>query len=135
MKAEGRPVQGFGLGWGPSLDGEVLPYQPLSVEALQLSKNVPLMIGTVKNEFMASMGPTLPMPLKLRLMHSLQKYGEKATAYKAAAKAYPGYKKPSDLIDIDAMFRPGTVNQANVKSEVSGGAPVYVYLLTGSRQR
>ena len=39
MKAEGRPVQGFGLGWGPSLDGEVLPYQPLSVEALQLSKN------------------------------------------------------------------------------------------------
>ena len=130
MKAEGRPVQGFGLGWGPSLDGEVLPYQPLSVEALQLSKNVPLMIGTVKNEFMASMGANLTDATEAEVDAFIaKKYGEKATAYKAAAKkAYPGYKKPSDLIDIDAMFRPGTVNQANVKSEVSGGAPVYVYL-------
>ena len=51
MKAEGKPVLGFGLGWGPSRDGEDLPYQLFSDEAFALSKNVPLIIGTTKNEF------------------------------------------------------------------------------------
>jgi para-nitrobenzyl esterase len=27
MKAEGKPIPGFGLSWGPSLDGEDMPYQ------------------------------------------------------------------------------------------------------------
>src|SRR6188768_38654 len=59
MKAEGKPVTGFGLGWGPSIN-EDLPYQLFSKEAFELSKEIPLMIGTTKNEFAvfasASMG-------------------------------------------------------------------------------
>ena len=51
MKAEGKPVIGFGLSWGPSQDGEDLPYQLFSKEAFELSKNIPLLIGTTKNEF------------------------------------------------------------------------------------
>ncbi len=31
-------------------------------------------------------------------------------------------------MDIDMRFRPGAVYQANVKSAVSGGSPVYMYL-------
>jgi len=31
---------------GPSIDGDLLPYQPMAPEALELSKNVPLLIGT-----------------------------------------------------------------------------------------
>ncbi|MFX8868087.1 carboxylesterase/lipase family protein, partial [Acinetobacter baumannii] len=27
LKAEGKPITGFGLGWGPSVDGEDLPFQ------------------------------------------------------------------------------------------------------------
>jgi len=44
MKADGKPVMGFGLSWGPSVDGEDLPYQTASDEALNLSKNIPLRI-------------------------------------------------------------------------------------------
>ena len=45
-----------------------------------------------------------------------------------AKKAWPTHKRPSDLMDIDMRFRPGAVYQANVKSAVTGGAPVYMYL-------
>ncbi len=38
MRAEGKPIMGFGLGWGPSQDGEDLPFQTASEEALALSK-------------------------------------------------------------------------------------------------
>ena len=55
LKAAGKPVVGFGLSWGPSVDGDLLPYQLFSDEAMKLSKDVPLMIGTVKNEFMPSL--------------------------------------------------------------------------------
>src|SRR6185295_15469707 len=55
MKAEGKTLPPFGLSWGPSVDGEDLPYQMFSKEAFELSKDVPLMIGTVKNEFMPSL--------------------------------------------------------------------------------
>jgi len=57
--------------------------------------------------------------------------GDKADAYIAAVKkAYPEDTKPSDMIDVDVTFRPGAVYQANEKSSLSGGAPVYMYLFT-----
>ena len=132
MKAEGKPVVGFGLNWGPSRDGEVLPYQLFSNEAFELSKNIPLLVGTTKNEFMPSLGTGLSNGSVEKIRELVQKqYGEKADAYIAAVKkAYPRDTKPSDLIDIDTRFRPGAVLQANLKSAVSGGAPVYMYLFT-----
>ena len=130
MKAEGKPVMGFGLNWGPSVDGDLLPYQLLSPEALELSKNVPLLIGTVKNEFMPSLRAGLTNASSAQIAEYINKqYGDKAEAFtKAVKKAYPGDTKPSDLIDIDALFRPGAVYQANQKSALAGGAPVYMYL-------
>jgi para-nitrobenzyl esterase len=131
LRAAGKPVGGFGLGWGPSLDGEVLPYQISSSEALALSKDIPLMIGTVKNEFMPSLGAGLSNAGMPEIEAYMKKrYGEKADAVKAAVKkAYPTDTKPSDLIDVDVMFRPGAVDQANIKSGL-GAAPVYMYLMT-----
>jgi len=129
MKAEGKPVVGFGLSWGPSRDGDVLPYQLFSPEAFELSKNIPLMIGTVKNEFMASLGAGLGNGTQEQVMDFIKKrYADKADAYVAAVKkAFPKDTKPSDLIDVDLMFRPGAVLQANTKAAVKGGAPVYMY--------
>lgn len=131
LKAAGKPMGAFGLSWGPSLDGEVLPYQIASPEALALSKDIPLMIGTVKNEFMPSLGAGLSNAGLPEIEAYMKKrYGDKAEAVKAAVKkAYPTDTKPSDLIDVDVMFRPGAVEQANVKSGL-GGAPVFMYLLT-----
>jgi para-nitrobenzyl esterase len=130
LKAEGKPVVGFGLSWGPSVDGNILPYQLLSKEALELSKNIPLLIGTVKNEFMASLFGGMVNPSIEQVNDYIKKtYNDKADAYvKAVKKAYPTDTKPSDLIDVDTRFRPGAVFQANEKSALSGGAPVYMYL-------
>lgn len=132
MKAEGKPVPGFGLSWGPSHDGEVLPYQLFSNEAMELSKNIPLLIGTTKNEFFSSLMAGLTNGTQEQVNEYIKKqYGDKADAYVAAVKkAWPQDTKPSDLIDIDTRFRPGAVVQANLKSAVAGGAPVYMYLFT-----
>lgn len=132
MKAEGKTMPPFGISWGPSRDGEVLPYEILSDEALALSKDVPLLIGTVKNEFMASLGSGLTHASEQEIMDFIKKqHGDKAEAFVAAAKkAFPDYRLPSDLIDIDMLFRPGCVYEANVKSAVPGAAPVYMYMFT-----
>lgn len=122
---------GLNAGWGPSLDGTDIPYQVFSKEAYELSKDIPLMIGTVKNEFMPSLFTNMsnaPMDKVMEYIKNTQK--EKADAYVAAVKkAYPDDKKPSDLMDVDVSFRPGAVKQAKEKSALNA-APVYMYLFT-----
>ena len=130
LKAEGKTLPQFGLGWGPNLDGSFLPYQPTDAAAVEIAKNVPLLVGSTKNEFT----PFIP-GAKLASMDDLKanlqkKYGDKADAYMAAVKkAYPETTKPADYVDIDVFFRPGTVNHANLKA-VEGAAPVYMYLFS-----
>jgi para-nitrobenzyl esterase len=132
MRAQGKPVFGFGLSWGPSRDGALLPYELFSDEAFQLSKDIPLLVGTTKNEFLGSLGAGLSNGTMDQVTEALKKqYGDKTAAYVAAVKkAFPDDKKPSDLLDVDRFFRPGAVFQANKKSGVTGGAPVYMYLFT-----
>lgn len=131
MKAAGKPAPGFGLSWGPSVDGEDLPYQMFSNEAFELSKDVPLLIGTVKNEFMPSLFAGLSNADNDKIMEYVKKQrGDKAEEYIAAVKkAYPNDTRPSDMIDVDAMFRPGAVWQAEQKAALKA-APVYMYLFT-----
>ena len=130
MKAEGKPVIGFGLGWGPSVDGENLPYQLFSREAFELSKNIPLLIGTTKNEFAPFQNMRFAKASEEEILtHIKEQWKEKADDYiKAVQKAYPNDTSPKDLIDLDTMFRPGAVAQANDKSSLEGGAPVYMYI-------
>lgn len=130
-KAEGKPITGFGLGWGPSVDGEDLPFQVTSKEAYELSRDVPLMIGTVKNEFAVFMSASMNNASIEQVTDFIKRQQkEKAEAYIAAVKkAYPEDTKPSDLVAIDVMFRPGAVAQANQKSALNA-APVYMYLFT-----
>lgn len=129
MKAEGKPVIGFGLSWGPSADGEVLPYELFSNEAFELSKNIPLMIGTTINEFSVFRGGMPSNSTNEQATEAIKKvYGDKSDAYIAAVKkAYPNGKM-TDMLSYDTMFRPGAVIQANQKSAVAGSAPVYMYL-------
>jgi para-nitrobenzyl esterase len=131
MKAEGKPVLGFGLSWGPSNDGEDLPYQLFSKEAFELSKDIPLLIGTTKNEFMPFMNGTLTNASLDKVMEVIKtQKKEKADAYVSAVKnIYPEDTKPSDLLDIDVTFRPGAVQQAKEKAALNA-APVYMYLFT-----
>lgn len=132
FKAEGKPIMGFGLNWGPSRDGEDLPYQLHADEALALSKGIPLLIGTVKNEFAPFANMRFAEASDEEIMsHIREQYKEKTDQYLAAVrKAYPGDTAAKDLLDVDTMFRPGAVAQANAKSSLEGGAPVYMYLFT-----
>lgn len=129
QKKQGKPVIGFGLGWGPSIDGEVLPYQLFSNEAFELSKEIPLLLGTTKNEFTVFFGNVPPTSTYEQTYAAIKRtYGDKADAYVAAVKkAYPDIKKPSEMLDIDMMFRPGAVTQANAKSAL-GAANTYMYM-------
>ncbi len=128
LKAEGKPIPGFGLGWGPILDGNFLPYQPNESAALELSKNIPMLVGSTKNEFAAfgSGGKDLTMDSVKETLK--KKYADQADNYiTALLKAYPETTKPSDYVDIDFLFRNGAIHQANLKS-IPGAAPIYMYL-------
>lgn len=116
------------FGWGPVLDGELLPYQPDQPEALALSKDIPLLVGSTKNEF-TPFNPTLRNLTMDKVKADLQaKYGDKTQAYMAAVdKAYPGAKDPSNYVDLDIDFRLFSIRQADVKS-ASSSAPVYMYM-------
>ena len=132
LKAAGKWAPNFGV-WSPSVDGDLIPNAIFSKESFQLSNHVPLLIGSTKNEFMASIQMSLagaPPITKDKALEIIQKqYPNKMDAYlDAVKKAYPKDTKPSDLIDIDTRFRPGAVAQANGKSAIAGSAPVYMYL-------
>ncbi len=132
MKAAGKPIIGFGLNWGPSEDGIDLPYQLSSEEALAMSKDIPLLIGTTKNEFAPFMNMRfLGASDEAIMLHIKEQYKERADDYiKAVKKAYPKDTAAKDLLDVDTMFRPGAVVQANDKSALKDGASVYMYLFT-----
>ncbi|MBN1159240.1 MAG: carboxylesterase/lipase family protein [Bacteroidales bacterium] len=121
------------LGWSPSVDGDVIPCQIGTPEGEGISKDIPLLIGTNKNEFHASMtNPELRNITEAQAKEYLQtQYGEKTDAFIAAVKkTYPDDTRGSDLVDVDVMFRPGSLQFASQKSAVAGGAPVYMYLFT-----
>lgn len=56
----------FLFGQMPVVDGEVIPAQPSSAKSLSLSKDVPVMIGTVYNEFTPDQEDPIFRPLALR---------------------------------------------------------------------
>ena len=127
LRKEGKPAN---VGWNAVLDGDFLPYQPTDAAAMALAKNVPLMVGTTKNEF----SPFIPGP-KNQTMDDMKaslkkRYGDRADAYMAAVnKAYPGTTSPAGYTDIDLNFRPLAIKQADMKA-APGAAPVYMYLFT-----
>jgi para-nitrobenzyl esterase len=133
LTAEGKPVgPGLRFGWGPTIDGMFLQHNMTDPQALALSSDVPLIIGSTKNEFMQSLrNPELRHGNEEKVREHLKtQWGDKTEAYIAAVKkAYPNNTRPNDLVDIDGFFRRGMVAQANAKSSKSN-APVYMYLFT-----
>jgi para-nitrobenzyl esterase len=120
-----------GAGWNAVLDGEFFPNQPSEQAAKDLSKNIPLLVGTTKNEFSAfAMAGGKEQSMDDVKAGLQKKYGDKTDAYLAAVKAaYPNTEKPANYIDIDLNFRQLAIKQADNKA-AEGGAPVYMYLFT-----
>ncbi|MGN0067273.1 MAG: carboxylesterase/lipase family protein [Bacteroides sp.] len=128
-EAEKEGISTFIFGWAPTVDGKLLPAQPFDPQAPEQSRDVPVIIGTTQHEFcMSTYVPAFRGITKEKAEEQMRaKYGERTNDFLTAfEKAYPDYK-PQDLIDTDFIFRPGAVEQANMKAN-QGGAPVYMYL-------
>ena len=129
VEAEGATEGMLIFGWVPSVDGKVLPTHPFYEKSPEISRDIPLMIGTTRCEF----SPTAYVPqLRTADMNMARAFAERIygegtdEVIEAYGKAYPGFQ-PKDIIDFDTKFRPGAVRQADLKAE-QGGAPVYMYM-------
>ncbi len=116
------------FGFAPSADGVVLLRQPFSPGFAEISKEIPLMIGTTLNELMSTVYAEKNLTLEQAKERLSKKYGDRTNQYiELFAKAYPDYS-PQDLLSIDTVFRPFTIRTADARA-VQGNAPLYVYFL------
>jgi len=126
-------------GFSPCVDGIALPGGPFDPEAPTISANVPVMIGTNKDEATLFLfadprfGDYTEEDLAKR---AKQAVGDKAEALIAAVReAFPDYS-PSHLtavVQTVAMFWGDSITLAERKraqsTQVEGAAPVFMYLL------
>ena len=123
------------MGWGPVVDGQALPRHPFDPDAPAISANVPLIIGTNKDEatlFLLSDTDFATLDdagLRTRV---------KALAGSATDSLIAAYHhvhpqaSPADLfaaISSDRMMRLNSITQAERKY-AQGAAPVYMYQFT-----
>jgi len=121
------------FGFVPSADGVVLLQQPFSPGFANISKDIPLMIGTTLNELMKTYYGEKDMTLEQAKDILAKEYGDKTDQYiKLFAKAYPDYT-PQDLLSIDKVFRPYTIRTADTRA-IESSAPLYVYLFAWKSQ-
>lgn len=120
-----------GFGWGPILDGKVIPAHPFDPSAPAISQHVPLLIGTCLNEFVNGVdNPEVDTFTSNELQKRVaQKYGEHATEIIAAyRKEYPKESAFGIWAAISAASpRQNAVTQAERKA-AQGGAPAYQYI-------
>ena len=134
----GPPLGGFPpapweFGWGPVVDGLILPEFPFDAAAPAGSAEVPLMIGTVLNECMPAFFSRELERLTLEGLHARlapacgARTAELVSAYR---QAYPAVK-PVELMSIiySTYVRRTATTWAELKA-AQRAAPAYVYWFT-----
>jgi len=128
-----RPGAAFRLpriGWQPTVDGKNLPTQPCDPVAPAMSAEVPLLVGTVLNEFATPLyDPTLSTltwdGLKTRVKAS---YGDRSDHIIAVFRAGAPEAGPGEIMSriSAAPVRQGAITQAERQAALKG-APVFNY--------
>jgi para-nitrobenzyl esterase len=121
------------MGWGPSVDGKILPNQPFDPTAPAMSAHVPLLVGTNLNEFVNAVdNPEAASFTNADLEKRVGEwFGDKSQAIiQAYRREYPK-AAPFDLFSAIAVsgFRQNAFTQAARKAAL-GAAPAYEYLYT-----
>ncbi len=120
------------IGWGPVVEGKVLPAHAFDPAAPAISANIPMLIGTTINEFTTAMGnPELEAlteaELKTRIAAT---HGAKAEKLiEAFRRAHPK-AKPVDILSFIATTgatRQNAITQATRKA-AQNAAPAFLYL-------
>jgi para-nitrobenzyl esterase len=118
----------------PVVDGRSLPAHPFSPQASELSRDVPLIIGTTKDEWTMFMA-TDPAFGTMTQEQARQRF--KMMAGPRADAAFEFYRKarPSDpptywvtALMTDQAMRTNSILEADRKA-AQGGAPIYMYRL------
>ncbi|WP_167608624.1 carboxylesterase/lipase family protein [Maribellus sediminis] len=116
------------FGFAPSADGEILLQQPFSPGFADISKDIPLMIGSTLNELMRTAYGEKDLTMEQAKERLAKEYGDRTDEYISLfAKAYPDYT-PQDLLSVDKTFRPFTIRTADARAQETD-APLYVYFL------
>ncbi|NMB19746.1 MAG: carboxylesterase family protein, partial [Firmicutes bacterium] len=121
---------------------EYIPVHPVGSEFAEQSKDIPLLIGSVLNEFTTIVryeAVELMMDNRktwdeAKVLSKLrEKYGPKAEAVlHAFLKAYPN-KMAADAYFVDISFRRGALETAKKKAK-QNGAPVFTYMFSYESQ-
>jgi para-nitrobenzyl esterase len=127
------PGTGGGLNWGPTVDGKHLPQQAWDPSASASSADVPLLVGSVLNEFTNSIQRNDPklddMPIDEVKKQLHATYGERTDVildlFKKAHPAATPFELLSRIVTA-AGPRQNAVTQAERKA-AQRGAPVYMY--------
>ncbi|MBN1397676.1 MAG: carboxylesterase/lipase family protein, partial [Bacteroidetes bacterium] len=89
------------FGFAPSADGVVLLQQPFSPGFADISKDIPLMIGSTLNELTRTVYAEKDLTMEQAKERLAKEYGNRTDQYiELFAKAYPDYT-PQDLLSID----------------------------------
>ena len=120
------------LGWGPVVDGKLLPQHPFDPAAPAISARVPMLIGTVGNEFTTSLNhPELESMTEAEVTKRLgDMYGNQPEHIFQVFRAAHPEAKPFDIFSLamTAQVRQGAVIQAGLKAVQ--GTPAYLYWFT-----
>jgi para-nitrobenzyl esterase len=131
-KFNGIIPKGVGRGgWQPVVDGKILPAHPFDPIVPEYSSGIPMIIGSNRNEWSASINDASlelldEAGLKVRLR---EKYGDKSDAfYKVIRQVYPDVK-PVEILSYLNPYNGMAFTQAERKV-AQHGAPVYVYMFS-----
>ncbi len=128
-----KPGSPMMFGFAPSADGIVLLQQPFSPGFADISKDIPVMIGSTLNKLMPTVYGEKNLTMKQAKDRLAKEYGNKTDQYISLfAKAYPDYT-PQDLLSIDKVFRPYTIRTADARASETS-TPLYVYFLAWKSQ-
>jgi para-nitrobenzyl esterase len=136
MSGNGMPGSGS-LVMAPVVDGTTLPTDPFSPTAPALSKDIPLLIGTVETEVTFFPHQILD-PIDGASLHAhvkqILRHASDAQVDELIAVYRKGRPKASNtdlylIIASDATFRRGVLIEADRKAQ-QHGAPVYQYYFT-----
>lgn len=118
------------IGWQPTLDGTDIPQQPFDPVAPQISAQVPLLVGTVLNEFSNALFDkrlsTLTDEELKRRVSAI--YKDRSDSIIAVFRSAHPNAKPGEISSriSAAPVRQGAITQAERKA-AQGAAPVFNY--------
>jgi para-nitrobenzyl esterase len=121
------------LGFGPVVDGKILPHHPFDPAAPAISADVPMIIGTTLNEFVTGLNhPEFEAMSEAELQKRVSEiYGERAMTIISAFRERTPREKPFDIWSRIAAsgVRGSAIEQAKLKA-AQGRAPAYLYWFT-----